>query len=140
MPQGKPLDDKTRAAILNDIRVDEKSCRGIAREHGVDPGTVSRIAKQAGITDAFQRGKTKKATEAAQADAASDRASLATASLVVAKRALKRMDEALPQASARDAAVAFGIAVDKHRQLVEMDRDPEGLAAVDAWLRGITGQ
>lgn len=137
MPQGKPLDQRTIDAILASIDAG-KSRNEAAREHGVSASTVSRIA--AGNARSFDRSRTKSATEAAQADAAADRASLATASLMVAKKALKRMDEALPKASAKDAAVAFGIAIDKHRQLVDMDRDPEGLSAVDAWLRGITGQ
>lgn len=62
-----PLDPDKRAAILQAIR-GGGTCRGIARKHAVDPSTVSKIAKDAGITDAFQRGQTKNATEAAIAD------------------------------------------------------------------------
>ncbi|MEV1202799.1 hypothetical protein [Microbispora rosea] len=137
MPQGRPLDPDLRAAILDDIRAG-KTRNEISRDRGVSPSTVSRLATANGLS--FDRSMTKAATEAAQADAASDRATLATESLAAARAALRRAVEALPEASARDAAVAYGIMIDKHRALIDMDRDPEGLAAVDAWLRGITGQ
>lgn len=137
MPQGRPLDPDLRDAILDDIRAG-KTRNEISRTRGVSASTVSRLATANGLR--FDRSMTKAATEAAQADAASERASLAAASLAAARAALRRAVEALPEASARDAAVAYGIMVDKHRSLVDMDRDPEGMAAVDAWLRGITGQ
>ncbi|MGI5153611.1 hypothetical protein [Microbispora sp. CA-102843] len=135
----RPLDPDKRAAILDDIKAGHAR-NVIAREHGVSAGTVTNIARAAGLTHAFDRSATKRATEAAQADAASERATLAAESLAAARAALRRALAALPEASARDAAVSYGILVDKHRALVDMDRDPEGLAAVDAWLRGITGQ
>ncbi|MEV3925135.1 hypothetical protein [Actinomadura coerulea] len=40
---------------------------------------------------------------------------------------------------ARDYAAAYGVFIDRHLRLVEVDADQHGLAAVDAWLRGITG-
>ena len=111
-----PLPDDKRAAILADIKTG-KPRNAIARKHGVSPSTVTKIAKSAGATDAFDRSQTKAATEARIADAAAERASLVTASLAAAKAALARMYEDLSQASARDAAVIFGIAVDKHLAL-----------------------
>ena len=112
-----PLPDDKRAAILADIKAGTGTCRGIARKHGVSRSTVSKIASDAGLTNAFGRQQTKAATEARIADAAAERASLVTASLAAAKAALARMYEDLSQASARDAAVIFGIAVDKHLAL-----------------------
>lgn len=135
-----PLDPAKRAAILADIRAGGHSCRGLARKHGVSDHAVRKIAAQEGIENAWSRAQTEKATAARAADNAAERATLAAESLTAAQAALRRTVEALPEASARDAAVAYGILVDKHRALVDMDRDPEGLAAVDAWLRGITGQ
>lgn len=135
-----PLDPAKRAAILADIRAGGHSCRGLARKHGVSDHAVRKIAAQEGIENAWSRAQTEKATAARAADNAAERATLAAESLTAARAALRRTVEALPEASARDAAVAYGILVDKHRALVDMDRDPEGLAAVDAWLRGITGQ
>jgi transposase-like protein len=140
VPQGIPLDNETRAAILDDIRAGQKSCRAIATDHNVSRTTVSKIAKDAGIVDAFGRQKTKEATAASVADAASRRAQLAEKLIKLAELSMDQAIAELGQASSRDAAVVLGIAIDKHRQLVDMDRDPEGLSAVDAWLRGITGQ
>ena len=40
---------------------------------------------------------------------------------------------------ARDYAAAYGVFIDRHLRLAEADADQHGLAAVDAWLRGITG-
>lgn len=138
MPPRIP-DDK-RAAILADIRAGIKSRGQIARDHSVSTFTVSKIAEENGCNDPFNREHTQKATAAAVADAASERASLALDSLKGARAALQQMLDALPEASARDAAVAFGIMIDKHRVLDRYDADAQGMAAVDAWLRGITGQ
>lgn len=116
-----PLPDDKRAAILADIKAGTGTCRGIARKHGVSRSTVSKIASDAGLTDAFGRQQTKAATEARIADAAAERASLSTDSLAAARAALAHMYEALSKASARDAAVIFGIFVDKHLALERHD-------------------
>lgn len=63
-----PLDPAKRAAILADIKAGAKSRNQIARDHKVSTGTVSNIAKEAGVTGAFDRAATKNATEAAIAD------------------------------------------------------------------------
>jgi len=133
----RPLDPDKRAAILDDIRAG-KARNVIARDHGVSPSTVSKVAHENGHT--FDRSQTKDATAAAVADHASRRAALAERLIALAECSMDQAVAVLAEASARDAAVVLGIAVDKHRALVDMDRDPEGLAAVDAWLRGITGQ
>lgn len=134
-----PLDPQLRAAIAEAIKAGGKR-NEIAREHGVSPSTVSKIARDDGLTSAFDRTQTKNATEAARADNAARRAQLAEKLIALAELSMDQVIAELGEASARDAAVVLGIAVDKHRQLVDMDRDPEGLAAVDAWLRGVTGQ
>ncbi|GHH67558.1 hypothetical protein GCM10017673_14740 [Streptosporangium violaceochromogenes] len=132
-----PIDPTKRAAILDSIKLGGKR-NAIARQHSVSPSTVSKLAAEIG--HAFDRAQTKHATAASVADSAARRAKLAENLIQLAELSMDQAVAELGDASARDAAVVLGIAVDKHRALVDMDRDPEGLAAVDAWLRGITGQ
>lgn len=134
------LPDDKRAAILDDIRTGTKSRGQIARDHNVSTTTVSNLAKDDGIEEPFSREQTEKATAAAVADSASERASIALDTLKGARAALKQMLTALPDASARDAAVAFGIMIDKHRVLDRYDADTQGLAAVDGWLKAMMGE
>lgn len=132
-----PLDPELKAAILEAIKAGGKR-NEIARTHQVSPSTVSKLAAEIG--HAFDRAQTKHATAASVADTASRRATLAERLIRLAELSMDQAIAELGEASSRDAAVVLGIAVDKHRALVDMDRDPEGLAAVDVWLRGITGQ
>lgn len=141
MPQGIPLDDETRAAILNDIRAGQKSCRGIARQHNVSDATVRKIAKDNNITDAFSRANTEKATRARVADMASIRTAKAAVLLEDFDRLRERawseyqvvvggregaeiVDLKLPPL--RDAQAAYtsmAICIDKHLALVKHDSD-----------------
>lgn len=73
MPQ---IPEEKRAAILADIRTGLKSAGQIARDHGVGKTTVSKMARQAGIDDAFDRTKTAKATYAHAIDARAAREKL----------------------------------------------------------------
>lgn len=66
MPPRIP-DDK-RAAIITDIRAGHLGARKIAAKHGVAPSTVTKLAGEAGIDDAFERSQTKNATAAAVVD------------------------------------------------------------------------
>jgi hypothetical protein len=60
-----PLDPQLRADILRDIQdsatatnpADKLSRNEIARRRGVSQATVSKIAKDAGLTDAFDRSQ-----------------------------------------------------------------------------------
>ena len=70
-----PIDAAKREAITADIKAG-KPRNQIARDHGVSAGTVTNIAKAAGITGAFDRSNTAKATRAKQFDAAAARAQL----------------------------------------------------------------
>lgn len=72
------IDDETRAKILKDIKARKLSRNAIARKHGVSVGTVTNIAKAAGLTSAFDRSnhKTARATQAAKFDAEAARAQL----------------------------------------------------------------
>lgn len=152
------MDDQKRQDILDAIKAGGGTCRGIARDHNVNDKTVRNIAKAAGITDPFPRGQTEKATRARTIDMAANRSLKATALLEDFDRLRERAwseyeivvgskDGAdivtLKLPPLRDVQAAYtsmAMCIDKHRVLVDMDRDPEGLAAVDAWLRGITGQ
>jgi len=153
-----PIDDETRAAVLEDIASEEElSCREIGKRHGVSESTVRKIARDNGFTDAFTRANTESATRARVADMASRRTELAAGLLEDAERLRKRAwskyvhvangSEGLesieldlpPLSEVRNAYAALGISVDKHLQLVKHDSDTTGLAAVDAWLREMIG-
>ena len=59
---------KKRAAIIKAVKTGGKTARQIAKEHDVAHSTVSRVASQEGITDAFDRSQTEKATAAKAVD------------------------------------------------------------------------
>ncbi|MFD0883860.1 hypothetical protein ACFQ08_04720 [Streptosporangium algeriense] len=136
-----PIDPTTRAAILNDIRAGEKSCRGIARQHGVSDATVRKIAKDEQIVDAFSRAQTEKATRARTADMKTRRAELAETLLADVDRLRARAWSSYryyergpegpelvvldlpPLRETREAYTALGIAIDKHDKLIKMDSD-----------------
>jgi IS30 family transposase len=152
-----PLTDAERQQI-RDLHANGHGCNDIARQLGRDRSTISRAANDMGLS--FDRTQTKAATEARVADTKAKRALLADQLLddalrlrtqlwepalvfnfggrdnTYAERTIDRPDFAGQEKILRSLAVA----VDKHARLIELDRDPEGLAAVDAWLRGITGQ
>jgi hypothetical protein len=71
----KPISPQAREAIIADIRAG-KARNQIARDHHVSAGSVTNIAQQAGITDAFDRSATVKGTRAKQFDAKAARAKL----------------------------------------------------------------
>jgi hypothetical protein len=123
VPQGRALDDKTRAAILNDIKAGDKSCRGIAADHGVSRTAVSKIAKDAGIADAFGRQKTKKATEAHVADGKAARALEAAESITAAAWLRQQIRTAKNGRDAQGWATAYGIMSDKHMAFEKYDSD-----------------
>ncbi|MET7333289.1 winged helix-turn-helix domain-containing protein [Nonomuraea sp. NPDC005650] len=153
------ISDQKRAEILDDIRAGEKSARQIARDHGVAQSTVSKLAKDAGIANAFDRSKTKNATEAARADNAALRASTSRRFLEECNRFLddlhrphtawnfggkdntyneKTFDEP-PTGDKRNLIVAAATAIDKHLAVERHDNSGESQAAVDLWLQEMTG-
>lgn len=155
----KPLSPAQRAAILAEIQGGSTNRAAIARKHGVSGWTVGKIAKDAGITDAFSRENTKNATRAREADSASRRAALAAALLddVDFLRAKFRQEwtktVVIPgvgtdkvEADSVEIATGLqrlmtsvGIALDKHVVLDKHDSDDSAGAAVDAWLRHVMG-
>jgi transposase-like protein len=151
-----PLDPDKRAAIAQAIR-DGGTRNAIARDHDVAQSTVSRIAEQEGLVDAFDRSEIKRATEAKQADLAAQRAQLAQLLMEDAFRLRERMwqtqqvvvvtarkgggssaelvDIETSAGDFRNYLTAIGIAVDKIGVLTR--DDSQGMAAVDAWLRSL---
>lgn len=73
MARREPISDTTRDAVMAAINAGG-SCRGIAREHKVSPGYVSKLAKAMGASDAFDRTRTEPASQARKFDAKAARA------------------------------------------------------------------
>ena len=86
----KPLPPKKRAAILADIKAGQKSRNQVARDHGVSTSTVSGIAKQANLTEAFDRSGTEAATRARVIDCKAAREQLKSDLLADAQRFRER--------------------------------------------------
>lgn len=140
MPRGSTLHTAKRAAILDDIRAGLKSNRQIAKDHSVTPSTVTSIAQAEGITDAFDRTQTEKATQAHAIDCRARREMLKAALLedaeklrdrawseyevVVDNRQLGPQTMRLdlpPLQDVRAAYAAIGIAIDKSVRLEQYD-------------------
>lgn len=152
------ISPETRVKVLDAIRAGGKR-NAIAREHGVAASTVTKIAQDAGLADAFDRSATENATRAAVADNKARRAVLARRFLDEAEAALADMraphlvysfggrDNAYnehtldvpPSGDRRNLMIIAATAVDKSMAIDRHDDDAQGLAAVDAWLRDITG-
>lgn len=133
----KPLADNIRAAILTDIRAGTLSARAIAKAHGVAPSTVSKLAADNGIADAFERAQTKKATAAAVADNAAERASQSAQMLRLTKVAMDRLAATLPSASPMVAVTAFGILADKHLAFEAHDSVGTGVEDAKSLITGL---
>lgn len=153
------ISDDRRAAILADIQAG-KPRNQIARDHNVSAGTVTNIANQGGVTDAFDRSATKRATEAAVADNRAVRAVVSRRFLDKASEILDQMDKPYtvhafggkdntfnsetldrpPAGELRNLMVTAATAFDKHLAADRHDAEGEqGMAAVDQWLRSIVG-
>ena len=153
----KPIPARKRKAILADIQTGTKSRNQIARDHHVSPSTVTGIAKQAGIDNAFDRSQTEKGTRAREVDCKVLRAQLKVDLLhdaqALRKRAWSRYQvvvgsaegaeivdlELPPLPDVRAAYTSIGIAADKSIRLEQHDSDDGGMSAVDQWLRGMLG-
>lgn len=138
MPRISP---ETRAAVLTDIRTGTKSRNQIARDHDISVGSVTNIAKAAGMTDAFDRSETAKATRAAVEDNRSRRARIAADLLEDVDRFRERAWSAYkyyergsegpelvtldlpPLKEAKEAYVAIGISLQRHAELEKLDAD-----------------
>lgn len=155
----KALSARKRNAILADIEAGQKARNQIARDHGVSPGTVTNIARQGGMTGAFDRSGTKSATEAAVADAKAVRAATSRRFLDEANKMLDQLHEphtafsfggrdntyaehAFPEPpvdAKRTLITAAAIAFDKHLAADKHDADESADASsVDQWLESLT--
>lgn len=137
------LTDEKRAAILADIKTGEKGRNQIAREHGVSQSTVSLIAQDAGLKDAFDRTTTKHATAAVTADNKARRAAISSRLLAKADEFLDQLEQPHlvfnfggkdntyeereldrpPTADMRNLMTCAAIALDKHAVLEKIDGD-----------------
>lgn len=140
MPQGRPLEPAKRAAIIADLKA-EKLCNQIAREHGVSPSTVSKIAQENGRD--FERSKTKRATESRTVDHHADRIRLAGRHLKLSEKILDYYDtlntDDIAAMPAPTVAALLGINTDKFKALLPPDTDQTRHADVDKWLDDISG-
>jgi hypothetical protein len=109
-----PLDPQLRADILRDIQdtataaPEQKLTRNeIARRRNVSPATVTKIAKDAGLTEAFDRSQTINATRARQFDAALERSVLIERMYGVAGRMLDRVESPYTQVISGPAGAEF---------------------------------
>lgn len=155
----RPIPDNVRLAILADIEAGRKSRNQIARDHNVSVGTVTNIAKRAGLTTAFDRSSTKNATEAAKVDNAALRAATSRRFLEEANHFLDDLHAPTlvfnfggkdntfnskelpkpPTADRRNLITSAAVAIDKHLAVEKHDNSGEAHAAVDAWLQEMTG-
>ncbi|MGH2820776.1 MAG: helix-turn-helix domain-containing protein [Actinomycetota bacterium] len=153
---GRPVTDQERERVRA-LHAEGLSCARIAREIGRAKSTVSGVARDLGLS--FDRSKTREATAAQVDDAKARRARLALKLLGLAEQEADEFNQPCtlhsfggkdhtynsktvprpPARERRDMAATINILVDRHARLTEMDADQQGLAAVDAWLRGITG-
>ena len=144
-----PLPDHKRTAILEDIKAGGKSCRGIARAHGVSDAAVRKLAKDHGIVDAFSRAQTENATRAVVADNKARRAALSRRLLDEAERSLDRLNRPYlvyafggrdndynehlmdipPAGEVRNLMTSAAVAIDKHAVLEKLDTDSGAAAA-----------
>lgn len=153
-----PLDPDKRAAILEAILASPQTGEGrnaIARRFEVGQATVNRIVAQEGITEAWDRSATQRATDLRNVDIKARQAELAQLLAEDAHR-LRRMlwepctvfkfggkDNTLAEHNLdepdfegkRNLMTTIAIAVDKIAVLTR--DDSQGVAAVDAWLHSL---
>jgi hypothetical protein len=155
--QPAPLTEAEKAEILRRHAAGETR-NGIAREMGRSQQAVSKTVANAG--GSFARAvEVQAATEARRIDLEERRVDLAHQLHLHAERLLTQLDKpalvynfggkdntyeehTLPEPSFGDKRTiigAAGIAIDKSLKLVPPKTDTEGLAAVDAWLKGMMG-
>jgi hypothetical protein len=135
-----PIDPERRAAVLRDIKAGGKSLNQIAKDNAVAKSTVSVIAKDAGLNDAFDRTRTEAATRAHAIDCRARREALKDQLIQDAERLRARAWEPYevvvdnrqlgpqtmtldlpPAQDVRAFYAAVGLAIDKHCRLEQYD-------------------
>lgn len=147
-----PITDAERQRVIDLIGAGTAR-NEIARQVGISAGSVTNIAKAAGLS--FDRTASAVAVEARKVDLASLRAELAHTLLVKAKDLIADLDKPFlafnfggkdntyeehelqrpPTGDIRNLMQSAGIAMQRSMDLSKFDADPnDGAAAVDAWL------
>ena len=124
----KRLPDDKREAILVDVRAGGSSARAIGKAHGVSDAAVRRIAKDAGLDDAWSREQTKKATEANQIDHQAKLAELASRHAKIASDVMDSFEAPehdWSKVSPHARGIILGICSDKARELAAPDEGVE---------------
>ncbi|MEU4171007.1 helix-turn-helix domain-containing protein [Streptomyces sp. NPDC026665] len=157
MGSSNPVTDEERERV-RELHAEGKGRNEIAEILGRGGRTISSIAKSLGLS--FSRAaEVRQATEIRTADLADRRAALAQRLQDVAERELEKVnkphlywdwggkehdyderwhDEPTPG----DKRALMGVvatAIDRSLKLAPPEQDTEGLAAVDAWLKGMMG-
>lgn len=151
-----PVTDEELATIRR-MAAEGAGRNEIARTLGRSNRTITIHANRIGVT--FDRTMTEQATAARNADLAERRSLLAEALQSDAEMLTEQLwqpgkiysfggkdntyaekdVEQPPALDKKNLMAAAGIAIEKSLKLVPPETDTEGLAAVDAWLRGMIG-
>ncbi|MFG2963570.1 helix-turn-helix domain-containing protein [Streptomyces sp. NPDC048288] len=157
MGSSNPVTDAERQRV-RELHAAGKGRNEIANELGRSGRTISEIAKGLGLSFA-RAAEVRQATEIRQADLAALRAQLALDLTHDAMKLREQMwqpakiynfggkdneynerDVPEPPADAKRTLMgAAGMAIDRSLKLAPPEQDTEGLAAVDAWLKGMMG-
>ena len=127
------LPEAKRQKILADVRTG-KARNAIARDHKVSPSSVTKLAGEAGMKDAFDRSHTKKATEAKQVDHQAKLAELASRHAKIASDVMDSFETPehdWSKVSPHARGIILGICSDKARELAAPD---EGVEAAKSLL------
>ncbi|MBK3631574.1 helix-turn-helix domain-containing protein [Streptomyces sp. MBT97] len=157
MGSANPVTDAERKRV-RELHAEGKGRNEIAEILGRGGRTISSIAKSLGLS--FSRAaEVRQATEIRQADLADRRAALAQRLQDVAERELEKVNQPhtyfdwggkdhdfdtydAPEPTPADKRALLGVvatAIDRSLKLAPAEQDTEGLAAVDAWLKGMMG-
>lgn len=157
MGSSNPVTDAERQRV-RELHAAGKGRNEIATELGRSGRTISEIAKGLGLSFA-RAAEVRAATEVRQADLADRRAALAQRLQDVAERELEKVNAPhtyfdwggkdhdfdtydAPEPTPADKRALMGVvatAIDRSLKLSPAEQDTEGLAAVDAWLKGMMG-
>ena len=164
MTRGVKLDPDVRAAVIADLRAThgtpEGSVRMISDRHGVPRSTISRIAKDEGLTNEVGHARMQNAIQTRLNGNAEIRAELASRMLRAANRALSDMEASAtiynfggkdntynertvnrpPTADQRNLMIIAATAIDKHKVLDQYDSDARTGAMLDRWLNAMIGE
>jgi hypothetical protein len=117
------LTNTERTAITQAIRAGTPRNQ-IARDHQRSPGTITRIAQAEGL--AFDRSATKIATEAAEADAALERARLAARMVAEGHAQMDLLHK--PCVERKALVVSDGAQIGSHVEIVDVQLDQPSFA------------